>query len=101
MRIQIEAPFQVSTPMQQFIEEKVEKMDTIFNKILSVQIHLKDVIQRHHHKDNRIAQVKINVPGQTIFADAEAESFEKAIAAAVDKGKRQLRKFKTQLADHR
>lgn len=101
MRIQIEAPFQVSEPMQNLITEKAEKFKTIFDRILAVEVYLKDEIQRNHHKENRLAQIKLSIPGQTIFAESESATYEKAIQAAADKAKRQLRKFKTQLVDHR
>jgi putative sigma-54 modulation protein len=97
MKIQVQAPFSVSEPLQNLIEEKVEKVTTIFDRFTSTTVFLKDEIQRHHHKENRQVEIQMEAPGRTFFAEAEEETFEKAIAVATNKMKRQVRKFKTQL----
>ncbi len=97
MKIQVQAPFSVSEPLQAMIEEKVDKVTSIFDHFTTVNVFLKDAIQRHHHKENRQVEIRMEAPGQTFFAEAEAESFEKALAMASDKVKRQVKKFKTQL----
>ncbi len=100
MKIQVQAPFSVSEPLQNLIEEKIEKVTTIFDRFTSITVFLKDEIQRHHHKENRQVEIQMEAPGHTFFAEAEEETFEKAIATATDKMKRQVRKYKTQLTKH-
>lgn len=100
MKIQVQAPFSISEPLQNLIEEKIEKVTNIFDRFTTIKVFLKDEIQRHHHKENRQVEIQMEAPGHTFFAEAEAESFEKAIATAADKVKRQVRKFKTQQTNH-
>lgn len=100
MKIQVQAPFSVSPPLQALIEEKIEKITTIFDRFTTAKVFLKDHIQRHHHKDNRLVEIQMEAPGQTFFAEAQADTFEKAVAQASDKVKRQVKKYKTQIASH-
>ena len=53
MKIQLEAPFQVSEPMQALIQKKVDRLNTFYNRITSAYVYLKDEIHRFHHKDKR------------------------------------------------
>ena len=101
MKVQIQAPFQVSEPMQDLINEKMEKVSQIFERITKATVYLKDEVNRNNHKDSRHVQIEVEVPGQRLFAEDEAETFEKAIASATDKMKRQVRDYKSQLLDHR
>ena len=97
MRLQLEAPFQVSEPMQNLIQEKVDKLYTFFNRITSAHVYLKDEIQRFNHKDHRKVEIRIEVPGTSLFATDSADTFEKAIAQAIAKLERQLKRYKGQL----
>ena len=97
MRIDVQAPFSVSEPLQQLIEEKVNKLTLFFDRIQSARVFLKDDINRFNHKDARRVEIEVNVPGSTLYADDAAETFEKAIAGASDKMKRQVRELKKQI----
>jgi putative sigma-54 modulation protein len=97
MRIDVQAPFSVSEPLQQLIEEKVNKLTVFFDRIQSARVFLKDDVNRFNHKDARKVEIEVNVPGTTLYADESAETFEKAIAGAADKLKRQIRELKKQI----
>lgn len=98
MKLQIEAPFQLSPPMEELVKEKVTKLSTFFERITSVHVFFKDEIQRFQHKDQRTVEIRIEVPGNTLFASDSAETFEKAIAKATQKLHRQLKKYKESLS---
>lgn len=100
MKLQIEAPFQLSEPMENLVNEKVNKLTTFFERITSAEIFFKDEINRFQHKDQRTVEIRIEVPGTTLFASDSAESFEKAILNATDKLQRQLKKYKDSLTTH-
>ncbi len=100
MRILLEAPFQVSEPMQQLIEEKVNKLTTYYDRITTAKVYLKDKIQRNNRKDERSVEIRLEVPGTTLFAEDAADSFEKALASTTEKVARQLKKYKDQLSTH-
>ncbi len=100
MNVQIEAPFTVSDPMQKLIEEKIDKLTTYYDRITTAKVYLKDEIQRVHHKDVRTVEMRVEVPGTSLFAEDSAETFEKAIAGAANKLGRQVRDFKNKLKEH-
>jgi len=97
MKFQLEAPFQVSEPMQALIKEKLDKLENFFDRITSAQVYLKDDINRIHHKENRTVEMRVEVPGNSLFASDSAETFEKAIAETAHKMERQLKKYKAQI----
>jgi len=97
MNVQIEAPFSLSEPMENLINEKLDKIATYYDQITTAKVYMKDEIQRTHHKENRTVQMRVEVPGTSLFAEDSAETFEKAIAGAASKLGRQVRKFKEQL----
>lgn len=101
MKIDVHAPFSVSEPLQELIEEKVGKLQLFFERIQSANVFMKDEVQRIHHKDSRKVELELALPGVVLFADDSAESFEKALSGAVEKMRRQLEKQKTQLEDSR
>lgn len=83
--------------MENLINEKLDKIATYYDGITTAKVYLKDEVQRTHHKDNRTVEIRIEVPGTSLFADDSAETFEQAIAGAANKLGRQVRKFKEQL----
>lgn len=100
MKLQIEAPFQLSLPMEELVNEKVNKLSTFFDRITSTHIFFKDEVQRLHHKDQRTVEIRVEVPGNSLFASDSAETFEQAIANAAQKLQRQLKKYKEGIASH-
>jgi len=101
MTIRINAPFSISDELQALIDEKVGKLGTYFERIQSTEVFLKDQENRSNHAPKgETVEIRIFVPGQTLYADASADSFEKALAGAADKMKRQIIKYKEQLNSH-
>ncbi len=99
MKILIEAPFAVSDSLEELVQEKVGKLDTYFERIVTATVYFKEEEHRHHNGDpsGKTAEVRLEVPGHTLFANSSSESFEKALAESTQKVGRQLRKYKQQL----
>lgn len=97
MKYQLEAPFQVSEPMQELIKEKIDKLTNYYDRITSAHVFLKDEINRFNHKDQRTVEIRLEVPGNSLFASDSADSFEKAISETTHKLERQLKKYKENL----
>ncbi|MEM8969822.1 MAG: HPF/RaiA family ribosome-associated protein, partial [Bacteroidota bacterium] len=47
-----------------------------------------------------IVEIKLNIPGNQLFAKEQSESFEAATDQAVDALRRQLRKYKEKHSSH-
>ncbi len=101
MNVQIEAPFKLSENLEQLINEKVDKLLTFYDRVTTTRVYLKDQEKRHQKAMGKTVEMQMEVPGQTLFAEAESDSYERALADASDKMKRQIRKFKDQMVDYK
>ena len=99
MTIQVNAPFKVSDNLQALIEEKVEKLSTFFERIQSAEVFLRDE-ENSNQQDPRAntVELRLHVPGNTLYADFSADTFEKALAETTEKMRRQLIKHKEKIS---
>ncbi len=100
MQVQVNAPFQVNDYLQDVIDEKIGKLKTYYDRILEADVYLKIGEKRHRHAEEQIVELRVNVPGHTFFAEEKSDQFEKAVAAAADKIRRQLLRHKRQLNNY-
>ena len=99
MKILVNAPFQVTDQMQEAIDDKVGKLITYFDRIVDAEVYLKIGEKRHRHRE-QIVEIRLNVPGTTLFAEERGDVIEKALAGAAEKARRQLMRYKKQLPGH-
>jgi putative sigma-54 modulation protein len=85
--------FDADQKLLNFIEEKVGKLDTFYDKIIDSSVVLK--IDKSSDKENKLAEIKLVVPGKDLFAKKQCKTFEEAVDAAVEALRRQVRKQKT------
>ena len=84
--------FAASEQLKEFIEKKIEKLETFFDKIIDADVYLK--LESHQQIKDKTAEVKINVPGVTLFSSETAKTFEASVDLAVESLRRQLKKYK-------
>ena len=84
--------FKVDSKLVDFIEKKLSKMDQFFDRIINARVVLK--LENTWQVREKIAEVRINVPGETVFVKVTHKSFEAAVEQAVDSLKRQIIKYK-------
>lgn len=89
--------FDADQTLLDFIQQKLNKLDTYFDKIVDGEVFLR---LDNNTINNKIVEVKIFVPGQTLFTNQESTSFENATDAALDVLSRQLKKYKEKLIAH-
>jgi len=75
-----------------FITEKVNKLEHFDDQILSGEVFLR--LEKSDINENKIAEIKLNVPGKELFAKKQSKSFEEATDVAVEALRRQIRKHK-------
>jgi len=90
--------FKASDELLQFTEEKVSGLLKYYDQIVGAEVYLK-LIQDEAGL-NKKAEVKLNIPGNDLFAEAHEASFEKAVTEANEKLKGQIRKLKTKFQKH-
>ena len=84
--------FKADSKLEQFIEKKVSKLSGMYEGILGSDITLK--IDKAETKDNKVAEIRLQVPGYDLYAKKQCDSFEEAADTAVSAIKKQLEKHK-------
>jgi putative sigma-54 modulation protein len=99
MNIQVQAPFAIDEGMQSLIEERVNKLSTFYERIISAKVFLKEEENRRQQADehSRTVEIRLEVPGHSLHASTTSDSLEKALSETTEKLRRQLKKFKDQL----
>lgn len=82
----------IGEELQSFINKKVSKVETFVEKLTTVDVYLK--LENHSQIKDKTVDIKINVPGSTLFASEMAKTFEEATDNAIDSLIRQIKKQK-------
>jgi putative sigma-54 modulation protein len=83
--------FKADQKLIDFINEKVTKLQLLYDNIISSEVYLK---LEPNADDNKIAEVKILMPGKEIFARKQCKTFEEAADLAVEALRKQVGKYK-------
>lgn len=95
MNIQINAVgFTAAAPLVDFINKKIEKMDTFYDRITGAEVYLKLGKGDSNRFQKKYIEVKLDVPGNIIFVKEEGSTFEEATDIAVEVLSRQVKKHK-------
>jgi putative sigma-54 modulation protein len=93
MKIHTESvQFKADQKLLEFIEKKLNKLDTFFDHIIKVDVILR--LENAGQVRDKVAEVKVHVPGETLFAKEIHKTFEGAVEGVADTLKRQLQKYK-------
>jgi putative sigma-54 modulation protein len=99
MKVQMQSVhFDADQKLIDFIQKRLDKLETFYDHVTEGE-----VIMRLNNKDginNKTVEVKVRVPGTTLFAQEDAGTFEAAADAAADSLKRQITKYKEKLVSH-
>jgi putative sigma-54 modulation protein len=88
--------FSADEKLVEFVNKKVNKLDTFFDGIIKAEVTLK--VAKPEAANNKVAELKLSIPAaDNLFAKKQADSFEEAIDLAIDAIKKQMDKFKEKL----
>jgi putative sigma-54 modulation protein len=76
---------------------KLSKLDSFFDRIIDANVKLK--LENSGQVRDKVAEVKIQVPGSTLFVSETNKTFEASIDSAADNLKRQLKKYKEKMRE--
>lgn len=88
--------FTADQKLVDFIQEKVGKLELMYDNIISSEIYLK--IDKNDNSENKVAEVKLLLPGSELFAKKQCKSFEEAADQAVQALKKQVERHKSKHA---
>ena len=78
-----------------FVKQKLSKLNLFFDQIVDAEVYLK--IDRANTNDNKIVEIKLNIPGKDLFAKKQGKSFEEATDESIEALRRQLKRHKGKL----
>ena len=87
--------FDAAEKLVSFVETKVSKLEHFFDNILGAEVFLR--IEKPQAIDNKIAEIKLVIPGNDLFAKKQASTFEEATDLAVEALRQQITKHKEKL----
>ncbi|MBD3635738.1 MAG: ribosome-associated translation inhibitor RaiA [Crocinitomicaceae bacterium] len=85
--------FSADRKLVDFVNSKVAKLEVFFDQIIAGEVYLK--VDNSAKSANKIAEIKISIPGKELFAKKQCKSFEEAADLACEALRRQVRKHKT------
>lgn len=93
MEIQIQSiHFDADRKLIGFIQEKVGKLSHFYDGIISSEVFLR--LDKSDVKTNKVAEIKLNMPGNEIMVKRQCRTFEEAIDTSMDALTRQVKRHK-------
>ena len=90
--------FDADHKLVDFIQKRTEKLETFYDRIIDGEVFLR--LDNSDNKENKVIEIKLNIPGNQLFAKEQSKSFEAATDVAVEALRRQLRKVKDKQVQH-
>lgn len=84
--------FDADQKLVDFIETKLEKLDRYYDRIIGTEVFLR--LDKSHDLENKIAELKVKLPGKELFAKRKCSTFEEATDTAVEAIRSQILKHK-------
>lgn len=100
MKLQIHAVhFNASERLLEFINSRLSKLETFYDQVTDGEVFLK-LEKGEHSRENKLVEIKLNIPGNTLFTKEKETSFEAAADKAVESLRRQVTKIKGKQMNH-
>ncbi|WP_423147707.1 ribosome hibernation-promoting factor, HPF/YfiA family [Rubrolithibacter danxiaensis] len=104
MKVRVQSiHFDADKKLISFIQKKIDKLDQFFDGIISGEVYLR--LQKTEDEANKIAEVKLSVPGNLFFVKEQCKSFEEATDLAIESILRQINKhkakYRNRLSNHK
>ncbi len=84
--------FDADQKLIDFIQKKADKLETFYDRIIDGEVFMR--LEKNDSKDNKLIEIKLNIPGNQLFASEKSKSFEAAADAAIEGLRRQIKKHK-------
>lgn len=99
MKVNVHAVnFTVDGKLIDFIQERMNKLEKYYDKVVDADVFLK--VEKTSDKENKIVEIKVNVPGDDFMVKKQCKTFEEAVETASESLERLLVKRKEKLRTH-
>lgn len=97
MNVKIQSvKFDADKKLIDFINAKVNKLERYTDDAVGAEVFLK--VDKDHERGNKVATIRLEVPGDDLIADSRSKTFEESVDECVDAIKKQLEKYKGRYA---
>ncbi len=90
--------FNADKKLTEFIQKRLDKLENYYDKIVYSDVYLK--VENTSQKENKIADIRIAVPGDDLIVKKQSKTFEEAIDTAASSLERMLKKRKEKVRPH-
>lgn len=84
--------FKADPKLEKYVEEKVGKLERLVDNATKCEVTLR--VDKPESILNKVAEISLALPGQTLFNSKQADSFEEAVSDCVDTMRVQIDKYK-------
>ena len=93
MKVNVHAVnFTVDKKLVDFIKDRMDKLEKHYDKVVTADVFLK--VEKTSDKENKMVEVKINVPGDEFMVKKQCKTFEEAVDQTLESLERLLQKRK-------
>ncbi|MGV3460502.1 MAG: ribosome hibernation-promoting factor, HPF/YfiA family [Flavobacterium sp.] len=93
MKVNVHAVnFNVDRKLVGYVQERLNKLEKYYDKVVYSDVFFK--LDNNNAKENKIAEIKINVPGDEFIVKKQCKTFEEAVEQCADSMERLLMKRK-------
>lgn len=90
--------FNADKKLIDFIQKRMDKLDQFYDRIIQSDVYLK--VENTSAKENKIFEVRLNVPGDSFVVKKQCKTFEEGVDMAAASLERQLKKRKEKMRAH-
>ncbi|MDP2423806.1 MAG: ribosome-associated translation inhibitor RaiA [Bacteroidales bacterium] len=87
--------FKSDSKLDDFVQEKVEKLSGFYDGIIASEVTLK--LDNNDKQENKVAEIKLNIRGNDLFAKKQSKTFEEAVDLSVEAIRKQLTRYKEKI----
>jgi len=87
--------FDADRKLVAFVQDKVKKLSKFYDEIVAAEVFLK--LENTQDTDNKIVEIKIEIPGNHLFSRKQSKTFEESTVLVIDALKLQLIKHKEKM----
>lgn len=87
--------FTADSKLLEFVQARIDKLTHQHQDVIDGEVFLR--LDKSDDSANKIAEIKLNVPGKQLFAKEQCKSFEEATDSVVEALSRQIEKHKEKI----
>ncbi len=100
MKLQVQTVhFDADSKLLDFVQAKFNKLDQFYDRITSGEVYLKVDKGESSKIQNKIVELKLYLPGDSIFIKENGTTFEEATDLVLNAAKTTVKKYKEKLKD--